>query len=343
MAKILFVTQTLGRKKACGIGLIGKLVGESLVKSKKYDFEVFYTDSEKELLKKIRETNPKAIIYNYHCSTMPWIESQKLRNKFSSIIHIMLHHDIHQEIIDSYKPHKNFGFKYLVTADPTLMGNDHVFLINRLIPPYKPDPYRERGIPVIGFQGFGARHKGIHKIAERVQEEFDEAIIRLHIPFSFYGDPDGKQAFKRVQEVRDIIKKPGIKIESSHRLLSTERIVEFLSENTINCYFYDYFPREVGLASSPDYALAARRPIAVTKSQQLRNFIGLNPSICIEDHSLKEIISFGTKPLENLHQCYAEESVVRDYERMLDKLFLQPQRPRWKIFINSMLKYSAPK
>lgn len=337
MAKILFVTQTLGSKQACGIGLIGKLVGESLVKSKKYDFEIFYTDSELELKEKIRETDPKAIIYNYHCITTPWIQSQKLRKKFPNIIHIMLHHDIHQEIIDSYKPSKNFGFKYLVTADPTLQGNEYVFLVNRLIPPYKPEPYRDKGIPVIGFQGFGPPHKGIHKIAERVQEEFDEAIIRLHIPFSFYGDSDGKQAFKRVEEVRNIIKKPGIKIESSHRLLSTERIIEFLGENTINCYFYDYLPG-AGLASSPDYALAARRPIAVTKSHQLRNFIGLNPSICIEDHSLREIISFGLKPLEKLHQNYTEESVLRDYERMLDKLLSQAQSPVRKSFIGAMLE-----
>ena len=334
MKKILFVTQTLGHKQACGVGLIGQLLGESLIKSKKYDFEVLFIDSEQDLKHKILASTPSAVIYNYHFTTTPWIRKQRLRKKFSNIIHIMLHHDIHQQIIDSYTPRNNFGFKYLVAADPTLKGNDHVFLVNRLTPPCKPKTYVDRGIPVIGFQGFGLRRKGIHKIAEKVQEEFDEAVIRLHIPFSFYEDPEGKEAKSRVAEVMSIIKKPGIKVEASHDLLSTDKIIEFLGENTINCYFYDYLPG-AGLASAPDYALSAGRPIAVTKSHQLRNFIGLSPSICIEDNSLKDIISFGLKPLENLHNSCTEESVLRDYETMLDKLFDTPQQksyttPIWK-------------
>jgi hypothetical protein len=333
MEKILFVTQTLGHKQACGIGIIGKLVGESLIKSKNYDFEVLYTDFEKALEEKIVAIHPRAIIYNYHPVTTPWIHNRDLRNRFSNIVHIMLHHDMHQQKINSYKPKNNFGFKYLVTADPTLRGNDHVFIVNRLIPPYKPKPYIDRGIPIIGFQGFGPQHKGIHKIAQKVQEEFDEAIIRLHIPYSFYIDLDGNNARSRVDEVRNIIKKPNIKVEATHDFLSTEKVVEFLGENTINCYFYDYLPG-AGLASAPDYALSATRPIAVTKSHQLRNFLGLNPSICIEDHSLKDIISFGTKPLENLYKSYTEENVIRDYENMLEKLL---QRPKWKIYIKHIL------
>jgi hypothetical protein len=105
-----------------------------------------------------------------------------------------------------------------------------------------------------------------------VQEEFDEAIIRLHIPNSFYGDPNGWAAMQRVEEVKSIIRKPNIKIQHSHNLLSTNEVIDFLNENTINCYFYDYL-NGAGLASSPDYALATNRPIAVTKSHQLRNFL----------------------------------------------------------------------
>ena len=54
-------------------------------------------------------------------------------------------------------------------------------------------------------------HKGIEKIAYQVIKEFDEAIIRLHIPNSFYVDPQGYQARARVNAVRQIVsKKPGI-------------------------------------------------------------------------------------------------------------------------------------
>jgi len=319
MEKVLFVTQTLGHKSCCGIGLIGKLLSESLVKSKKYNFEILFTDCLNQLDLTIAKINPRVVIYNYHAIASTLAQDNNIRQKYPNIIYIMLHHDMHQQLIDNYSPAANFGIKYLITADTTLKGNEHVFLVNRLIPPHKPKPYVDLGIPIIGFQGFGPPHKGIYRIAQHVQHEFDKAIIRLHIPFSFFGDSHGTEARARVSEVRNIITKPGIKVEATHDLRSTEDIIDFLGQNTINCYFYNLLPG-AGLASSPDYALAARRPIAVTKSHQLRNFIGLSPSICIEDNSLKDIISFGTKPLENLHKLYTEESVISDYEKIIDKL-----------------------
>jgi hypothetical protein len=319
MEKIIFVTQTLGVKSGCGIGLIGKLLGESLIKSDKYNVELLYTDNPNELETLIITSNPSLIIYNYHQTTTSWVNNSHLRDKYPNIKHVMIHHDIHQRIINTYTPSSNFGFKYVISPDPTLTGSDNFFIVNRLIPPYSPLDYVDNGIPKIGFQGFGPKHKGIHKIAEQVQKEFDEAIIRLHIPFSYYEDPHGIEARNRVSEVKSIIKKPGIKIESSHDLLSTSDIIKFLSENTINCYFYDYLDG-AGLASSPDYALAARRPIAVTKSHQLRNYQNLTPSICIEDNSLSNIISFGLSPLNELYTNYSEENVIKDYENVIKKI-----------------------
>ena len=38
--RVLFVTQTLGYKAACGIGLIGKLIGETLLKHPEYEFQM---------------------------------------------------------------------------------------------------------------------------------------------------------------------------------------------------------------------------------------------------------------------------------------------------------------
>jgi len=317
--KILFVTQTLGYKAACGIGLIGKLLGESFVKSKKYNFEILFTDSSAELEAKILEINPACIIYNYHSITTDWMNDASLRNKYSQIKHIMIHHDIHQSIIDNFHPSQYFGFNYIVSPDTTLVGSQNVLTVSRLIPPYRPTNYPENTIPVIGFQGFGAPHKGIHRIAEAVQREFSEAVIRLHIPYSHYGDSQGIAAHQRVTEVRQIITNPNIHVEASHDLLSTEEVIDFLAGNTINCYFYDYL-HGAGLASSPDYALAVNRPIAVTKSHQLRNFIGLSPSICIEDNSLRDIISFGLDPTKELRRKYCEENVIEEYENILEKI-----------------------
>ena len=110
MRNVIFATQTINGKP-CGIGLIGKLIGESLIKSNKYKFNILYTDNNENLLKKIIELNPVAIIYNYHISTTEWVKVLDIRNNYQNIKHIMLNHDVSQKFIDNYNENDNFGFK----------------------------------------------------------------------------------------------------------------------------------------------------------------------------------------------------------------------------------------
>jgi hypothetical protein len=182
----------------------------------------------------------------------------------------------------------------------------------------------EHVIPKIGFQGFGFRNKGIHRIALQVQSEFDEAIIRLHIPYSLFVDNNGIEARARVAEVEQIITKPGIKIEVSHDFKTEAEVVAWLNENTINCYFFDPLPN-CGISSSIDYALAARRPIAITKSHMLVHLWNLKPSVLIEENSLRTIIANGIAPLEPLYEKYTQAQVAKDYENVCDVILAVPK------------------
>ena len=321
--KVLFVTQTLGAKAACGIGLIGKLIGETLLKSKNYQFHLLYTDSPQELVLKINELQPRVVIYNYAPGTTPWMDSPGIREHFSDVIHIRIMHDMYQKLANEFRPEHNYGWQYIIADDPSVTETEHVFITNRLLPETTSHVYQDTGIPIIGFQGFGLPHKGIARLAHQIQAEFDEAVFRLHVPFGFYEyqvhGRAGSNALARVAEVKSIITKPGIRVEFSHDLWETDEVVDWLAHNTINCYFYDYMDG-CGIASSPDYALAARRPIALSKSHQFRNFWNTSPSIFIEDKSIKEIIAQGTAPLEPYYEAYSAASVISDYERILDTL-----------------------
>ena len=318
MDNIIFATQ-INTNKPCGIGLIGKLIGECLEKSKKYTIHILYTDDTLNLINKIEELNPSMIIYNYHDQTTQWAKDISIRNNYKNIKHVMIHHDVNPKFIENYNPQNNHNFEYVISPDTTLTPSKNIFTVNRLMPNCNIDAYVENEIPTIGFQGFGALHKGIGRMVHQVVQEFDCAIIKLHIPAAYYG-ASIHEAVSRVNEARNIASvNPKIKIESSHEMLSTVEIVNFLSKNTVNCYFYDFLDG-AGLASSPDYALAAKRPIAVTKSHQLRNFLSVSPSICIEDNSLKDIISFGTDPLKKLYELYSEKNVIRDYEIVIEKI-----------------------
>lgn len=328
-----FVTQKTGispdtYSSYCGIGIRGKLTADILSKSEstKYNFMSVFIDNNSELEEFINKYNPSILIYNYHCVSTPFLSDETLRNKYNNIIHIMIHYDITQDKIYNFNPDHFCGFKYIITDNEKLdvnnqMNNTSIFQVTRSIPQYQQllnnEEQKTDTIPIIGFQGFGFRHKGIDRLARQIQHEFDEAIFRLHIPFSYFMDPNGNEARERVMEVKQIITKPGIKIEVSHDFLSDEKIVEWLSRNTINCYFYDYLPG-FGIASSPDYAIASRKPIAINNSRMFINLHDLTPSIEIEKTSLKQIIQNGIKPLIPLYEKYKHENVVKDYENICD-------------------------
>jgi hypothetical protein len=318
--KILFVTQTLGYKAACGIGLMGDVTGRTLLQHPEFHFELVYADDIQTVHRKIAEFQPEVIVYNYAPGTTPWMDNPALRSPFPHIKHVRIMHDMHQHLANHYDPRHHAGWQYIIADDPTVVGNDRVFSTNRLLPGTPTVEYTEPEKPIIGFQGFGPPHKGIPRIAYKVLEEFEEATIRLHIPYGYYGDPSGNDARRRVDEVVQIVKSnPKINVIASHELLNTQEIINLLAQNTINCYFYDYLDG-CGLASSPDYALAAKRPIAVTRSHQMRNFWDLNPSVLIENSSLKQIITNGTAPLEPLYKAYSKESVFEDYTRVLNRI-----------------------
>jgi hypothetical protein len=321
--KILYVTQPMeGKKKNCGIGIMGDLIGSALQQNTKYEFKILYADWWQVIIDTVNTFNPDVIIYNYAPGTTPWMDMEWPRNTIS-VPQIRMMHDMHQKLADEYIPENHAGWQYIIADDPSVIGNDHVFVTNRLIPDFATAEYEDIGVPIIGFQGFGAPHKGLLKLAHQIQKEFDEAVFRVHMPFGYYEDlywgREGSNALARAQELRECITNPNIKLEISHDMLPTADIVNWLAKNTINCYFYDYLDL-CGLASSPDYALASKRPIALSKSYQFRHFWGIEPSIFIEDKSIKEIIEQGTAPLEYYYKAYSKESVINDYDSILQKI-----------------------
>jgi GDP-D-mannose 3',5'-epimerase len=325
-----FISQKVGISSEnyssyCGIGIRGKLTSDILTKteSQKFNFISDFIDNNFELENFIIKNKPSIIIYNYHSITTQHLNDPYLRNKYSNIIHVMIHYDLLQAHIDNFNPGLFNGFNYIITDNDKLQvnsDNKNIFVVPRSIPYSKKiTSYEEKSNnidnPIIGFQGFGFPHKGIIRIAAKIQEEFDNATFRLHMPFSFYGDPNGDKARQRIYEIQQIITKPGIKIEVSHDFLSDEDIINWLNKNTINCYFYDYLESS-GIASSPDYAIAAMKPIAINNSRMFVNLHNLEPSIEIEKNSLKNIIKNGVIPLLPIHKKYTHKNVLLSYETL---------------------------
>ena len=320
MKKILFVSQEIENKTICGIGVIGNLIGKTVEKSKKYDIQHIFSDSPEKVINYYNEHKPEIIFYNFARPTMPWVADSSWRSNFKCK-QVLVYHDGNQNLANSFDPDYWFGFKYMVTDDPTLNTHKsrYFFTTRRLIVPFKPTKeYIDTGIPVIGFQGQIVPHKGLHRVINQVQSEFSEAKIRLHCPPYHYGS--GEHVWNStLNEVLKFIKNPRIEVEVNNEIFTDQQIVDFLAENTVNCYFYDYLD-QCGLASSPDYALAAKRPFCITKSFQFRHFWDNDPSILIENTTIKKVIENGLEPYKKYIEEYTEENVILDYENIIDTI-----------------------
>lgn len=306
------------KSKQCGLYQSGISLYNILRNSKRYNFILVECDSGQELLNEYKKYLPKAIIYNRNDYTMLWITRSLLRQM--KVPHVCIMQTLSQSIADNLD---NFLFDYYLTENPSiLLNNPILFKYNRIIQKVAEASKETSLLPVVGSFGLCLPDKGFERVVYVVQSEFDEAIINLHMPRSSVIDPDGAIAEKVIKKCQDVVVKPGIQLNISCGFLGKKELVSFLSKNTINAFFYDEH-RGLGheVSGVMEYAIAANRPIALTRCAMFRHFLLEFPSICcIENNSLKEII--GRKPdyLDYFQNTWCDENLIWDFERIFDEI-----------------------
>ncbi len=349
LQRVLFVSH---KEKRCGVHEYGISIAEALKKSKKYLFIYDECSNRRDFWGTVGRVAPSAIIYNYYPSTLPWLKKKVLKEVDVPNLGIM--HEVTQRAADSANTRL---FNYHIAPDPTLvLNNPIVFKTGRLIPAYI-NRFTPPKVTTIGSLGFASVGKGFERLVIAVQEEFDEAVIRLHIPSGDFVPTDAKQVARRCQE---LIVKDGVKLVVTHEFMERNQLLDFLAQNTLNAFFYEKLEGR-GISSTIETALAVRRPIAVTGSSMFRHVLSNRPShaaptICIEPNgkramswkqqsrlrsrrrgylqnsrkkfplkwllkpetSLKQIVDNGIAPLERFFNEWSEQNLILDYERILD-------------------------
>lgn len=347
--RILFVTH---KQKVCGVHEFGMCVADAIRKSTNYAFIYAECGNTEELLAVVAREQPQAVIYNYYASTLPWLKKELLKKINAPSLGIM--HEVTQSAADAAD---NSFFDYHIGPDPTLvLRNPIVFKTGRLIPKYS-NTFDPPATTTIGSFGFASAGKGFERLIIAVQEEFDEAIIRLHVPAGDFMDADVKNVVQRCEK---LVVKPGIKLVATHEFMERPQLFDFLARNTLNAFFYERLDGR-GISSTIEMALAVRRPIAITRSTMFRHVLAPSPSvddppICIESDdklsltqeftlrlkrqkylrlegekfpaewllkpssSLKQIIDNGIAPLERFYNQWTEANLILDYERILDRV-----------------------
>ena len=308
MRTALFVSH---KKSQCGVYMLGVRVTNALARSGRYQFVQVECESLGELLVAIDKYRPDAIIYNYMHVLFPWMADGSFRNSMSPrIVQIGIAHDVTSPLFD-----------YNIALDPTLpKESGNVYGIGRLIPEYE-NTFAAPAKLTIGSFGFGTPGKGFERIVPSVEHEFDEAVIRFNIPSADFGDKDGSAARGIAERCKAQVTKPGVQLIVTHNYWEKdETLIDFLAQNTINVFFYE--DKGVrGIASVIDMALAARRPIAISDSVMFRHMRDVQPSICVAENSLKQIIGNGFAPLQGHRDKWSAENFIHGYENIMDSVF----------------------
>lgn len=324
MIKVIYVNH---KAQQCGVYEFGKEIGRLLETSNRFSITYVECDSFSELLSQYNIIKPDIILYNYHPSTMNWVVSSNnyLPHKTYLInaIHVGMIHEVYQQFADSITADL---FDFHICADPTLLlKNPLVYKTGRLLPKSPKNVKSNTVIPSIGSFGFATRNKGFEKIITLVQEEFEEAIINLNIPFAKFGDSNGDNARKIAQNCLNLLSKKNIVLNINHNYLEKDDLLAFLSENTINVFLYDQVENR-GISSATDWAIASGKPLGISNSNLFRHLLDCNPSICIDDNTLSQIIINGITPLSKLHVEYSAEIILWDYERILSDILVKTSK-----------------
>jgi hypothetical protein len=258
--------------------------------------------------------DPAVVLYNYFPVTMPWLDSTAIQG--FGAVKLGMMHEVTQQDADAATAEL---FDLHLCPDPTLVDRNPLCAkIPRIIPRYSGNarpPARTR----IGSFGFGIHDKGFVRLVETVQREFDEADIEIRMPFNDVVDVAGKTfALETSKRCRAAVKKDGIRLSISHDFVTKEQLLDFLAGNTLNAFFYDV-NKHRGISSTIEHALAVDRPLAITRCGMFRHVTSVRPSICIEDSTLKQIISNGTSPVARLREEWTDTRFLARLEEIFDR------------------------
>jgi hypothetical protein len=298
---MVFVALFNHKQSACGVYQYGKRISEIICKSQLFSIDYYEVSNYDEYLNCLAKKTYTIIIYNYHAVTMPWINRTVLRSIHS--VHISIAHESPDSMFQirlDVNPSAGLGLPRPIFE--TIPGpSDHPFITYG----------QDTGIPIIGSFGFGFTNKGFDKIIYKVNQEFDEAIIKFIIPIPDYGVNTVEEVAMRC---RSVFTKPGIQIRVSHQYFTDNEILQFLSSNTINCFFYDAMHGR-SISSAIDYALSVRKPLCITNSHMFRHIY--SPLIDGDIVSIRSCIETSVPYLAKFNEAWCNQALIERVEKIL--------------------------
>lgn len=305
---VLFLNHKI---QQCGVYQYGKRLYDILKKSGMTYVEI---DGVNDYIYAIEKYSPHSIIYNYHQSTMPWLNYSTIQKKVKNI---GIPHESPEglfDIICDIDPTINDTERRISIPRPIFENVDN--LLKDYIPPQTIKDfieYSEEGVPIFGSFGFGCLHKGFYKIVQIINEQYESAIIKLIIPGAYFDINRENTIYNMKKMCEGVSIKSTIKIMITHEFVSNEDLLLFLKSNTMNLFLYDKLEGR-GISSVIDYALSVKVPLGISDSYMFRHIY--SDDICVYKKSIRDCIKNSENHCSPFLEKYSNKELILKFENI---------------------------
>lgn len=288
------------KKHQCGVYQYGLRVYDILKECKKIQYHYVEIETREEYqntLKQIEANHTiNGIVYNFHGSTMPWLNPDTIQKKYKNI---GIPHEYRDSNLSMFN--KVIDIEEMDFRNPGRLSFPRPIYenMNARLKNYQPSSqtiadfihYSKADTPIFGSFGFGFGNKGFHKIVQLINQQYDKAIIKFVIPVAHF-DPNSMYTIQHANfTCHQYNQKSGIELHICNEFLTNEDILYFLKSNTMNLFLYDEMYGR-GISSAIDYAISVEKPIGISNSYMFRHFY--DDSICLYNKTIRECLETST-------------------------------------------------
>jgi hypothetical protein len=295
--KVLFVNHLQER---CGIYQYGKRLFNCLMQDDRYEHEYVATNDKQTFIETCQKFQPDVIIFNWHEATMRWF-TRDLNYINNAKQFIVFHEGAIPLDIDFDGCFSAAYHRY----DPS----QSIYSIPRPLIEFNPSVKQANTIPSIGSFGFGFVNKGFEKVCSLVQDQFNEASLKLHITTAHFGQNNDQTVKNIINYCKHMVTKPGIELAITTDFISDDSLLNFLHSNEINIFMYDDEPHRRAHSSVIDYVVSAQSCFAVNSSSMFSHLGEHWDSVNIDKTNIQDIIDRGNSVAIQLQQQWSDSNV----------------------------------
>jgi len=309
--KTLFVNHS---QKMCGVHQYGDRFFNIIKNDEKYISIYLEADNADQFFSAYFEILPDVVVFNWHGGTMSWLGQHIIQSIPAKTI--VFHHEQFEAPLmtmypdafiagsqDEHDPNRPSDRKFYILPRP-LFEKEKIVNNNQKI--------------TVGSFGTGSPRKGFDEVCRKVCEEFDEAIINIHMTNPFFAHDNGAGLKASIEACQNAISNPKVELNITTDFITNDELAHRLQKNDINIFLYNGSVYGLcGIASVLDFPIGLETPIAINSNPMFRHVGNEFPEINLDNHSISEVLALGNYPSEILKNRWSNKNLRDKFYKMI--------------------------